>query len=100
MGSVPPDYICPWCGRQNGGYLLDAIPECDPICANSDDSCLDLAIKSPYVQSKAEYLEYVADPERFSQWKLRESALLWILIVREGSGSIWDRILADVSRFL
>ena len=79
---------------------MDSIQEYEPICSNSDDACLDLAIKPPYGQSKAEDLEYVADPERFSQWKLRESAPLWILTVREGSGSIWDRILADVSRFL
>ena len=100
MGSVGPDYVCPWRGRQNGGYALDSIQECETICANSDDSCLDLAIKPPYVQSKEEYLEYVADPEKFSQWKLRESALLWILNVPEGGDSIWDRILPDVSRFL
>ena len=79
---------------------MDSIREYQPICTGGVDSCVDLASDPPYVQSKAEYLEYVADPERFSQWKLRESALLWVLIVREGSGSIWDRILADVSRFL
>ena len=98
MGSVPHDYECPWCGRQNGGYAIDSIGE--PICTNGDDSCVDLASFHPYVSSKAEYLEYVSDPERFSHWKLRESALIWILTVRKGSGSIWDRILADVSRFL
>ncbi len=98
MGSVGPDYVCPWCGRKNGGHALDHIDEYAPICCNTDDSCMDLATKPPYVESKEEYLEYVANPERFSRWKLRERALFWILLVQHGG--TWDRILPKVSRFL
>ena len=77
---------------------MDSIGEV--LCTGGDDSCMDLAGFHPYVSSKEEYLEYVSNPERFSHWKLRESALIWILKVHKGSGSTWDRILADVSRFL
>ena len=39
MGSVGPNYKCPWCGRvDNGGYAMDGIDIA--ICTEGDYSCL------------------------------------------------------------
>ena len=88
MGSVRPDYRCPWCGRANGGYVLEGIGEFDPICTDGDDPCLELAIKPPHMRSKEEYLDY--------RQRLRELALAWVLLAQQGT--TWPRILPRVAR--
>ena len=55
MGSVGPDFQCPWCGRRNmGGYSVDSVGY--PLCSLGRYNCVSKAISNPPISTRAEYL--------------------------------------------
>ena len=56
MGSVDPDYQCPWCGRIGaGGYAPDGIGY--PICTNGPFSCLWFSHNARQVENMRDFRE-------------------------------------------
>ena len=54
MGSVGPDFKCPWCGRvNNGGYALDSVGY--PLCVGGSHGCVDYQVMKQNLTTRRQY---------------------------------------------